>query len=60
MFYLSFMYYPERISLTCFKLEPFLWDIGKQYRPRSDVRIGSLIRVVTVCLQNVLLEFEFK
>ena len=40
--------------LTHLSLVSFLWDIGKQCRPRTWL----LIRDSTVCLQNVLLKFE--
>ena len=43
------------ILLTHISLVSFLWDIGKQRIPRSD-----LIRVSTICSKNVLLEFELK
>ena len=39
---------------THISLAAFLWDIGKQRRPRSD----AVEPVPTVCSQTVLLEFE--
>ena len=40
-------------TLIHLSLASFLWDIGKQCRPRSDARTRRLIRVFTVCLQNL-------
>ena len=38
--------------LTHIRLASFIWDIGKQHRTER------LIKVSTICLQNVLLKFE--
>ena len=40
-------------------LASFLWDIGNQCIPKSDAaETRRLIRISTVCLQNVILKFE--
>ena len=44
------------VRLTQISLASFLLDIGKQCRPSSALQ--RLIRLSTVCLQNVLLRFE--
>ena len=41
-------------TLTHISLASFLWDIGKVVQ----TQIRLLIRVCTICLQNVLLKFE--
>ena len=48
-----------RKELTHISLLSFLWYLGKQRRPRSDATF-YLIRVSTVCSQNVLLEQKWK
>ena len=51
----------RQCKLVHMSLVSFLWDLGKQCRPRSDIADASDVasdQVTTVCLQNVLLKFE--
>ena len=47
------------MCLSHVSLASFLWDVVKQWGPRSDAcKMWRLIRVSTNCLQHVVLKFE--